>query len=250
VPVDGSDGYHYRTLADYIHLNPVRAHMIQPKKNQSILDYAWSSVAGGWALPPGKRPPWLAATGGLERFELKDTVAGRQHYVQRLDRRAVEEEDKQCGVPAIQEDVDARCSHLRRGWYWGGQAFAEKLQKMTDRLMKERKRTSRAYRRTAEVTAHSEQQAIRWFEDGLKAAGLELEDLGGLKGTDPRKLALAELLWKRTTVTQEWIADRLSMRSAANVSQQLRRFDRQATNAKLPEKLREFLAEAWRVKKG
>jgi len=74
VPVDGSDGYHYRTLADYIHLNPVRARMIQPQKNQSILDYAWSSVAGGWALPPGKRPPWLAATGGLERFEQKDTV--------------------------------------------------------------------------------------------------------------------------------------------------------------------------------
>jgi len=42
-----------------------------------------------------------------------------------------------------------------------------------------------------------------------------------LKGSDPRKLALAELLWKRTTVSQEWIAEKLAMRRAANVSQQL-----------------------------
>jgi hypothetical protein len=32
--------------------------------------------------------------------------------------------------------------------------------------------------------------------------------LAGLKGSDPRKLALAELLWKQTTVSQEWIAGR------------------------------------------
>lgn len=59
VLVDGADTYHYRTLADYIHLNPVRARLVLPRKGQSVLDYPWSSVAGGWALPPGKRPKWL-----------------------------------------------------------------------------------------------------------------------------------------------------------------------------------------------
>jgi hypothetical protein len=34
---------------------------------------------------------------------------------------------------------------------------------------------------------------------------------------------LAELLWSRTTVTQEWLAEKLQMLSAANVSQLLRR---------------------------
>ena len=48
--------------------------------------------------------------------------------------------------------------------------------------------------------AHSEEQARRWLTEGLKAAGLVAKDLPGLKGSDPRKLALAELLWKRTTV--------------------------------------------------
>jgi hypothetical protein len=84
--------------------------------------------------------------------------------------------------------------------------------------MKKRKRSSRAYRRTPQVMAHSEEQARRWLTEGLKAAGLVAKDLPGMKGSDPRKLALAELLWKRTTISQEWIAENLSMRSAANVS--------------------------------
>jgi hypothetical protein len=129
--VDGVDTYHYRTLVDYIHLNPVRARLVVPKKSQSVLGYPWSSVAGGWALPPGKRPKWLAAEGGLMRFDLPDTVAGRRRMVERLDRRAVEEEIKTCGMPVVQEDVDARCSHLRRGWYWGSQEFAGKLRKLS-----------------------------------------------------------------------------------------------------------------------
>ncbi len=50
-------------------------------------------------------------------------------------------------------------------------------------------------------------------------------DLPRMKGSAPQKLALAELLWKPTTVSQEWIAEKLAMRSAANVSQQLRQYD-------------------------
>jgi hypothetical protein len=93
VLVEGADSYRYRTLADYIHLNPVRARLVVPKKGQSVLDYPWSSVAGGWAMPPGKRPQWLAAEEGLIRFDLPDTVAGRRRMAERLDRRAVEEEN-------------------------------------------------------------------------------------------------------------------------------------------------------------
>jgi hypothetical protein len=49
------------------------------------------------------------------------------------------------------------------------------------------------------------------------------------------------LLWRRTTVSQQWIATRLQMRSAANVSQQIRR---QARDAKpLPTKLRRYIRE-------
>jgi hypothetical protein len=67
VLAEGADSYHNRTLADYIHLNPGRARLLVPKKGQSVLDYPWSSVAGAWALPPGKRPKCLAAEQGIIR---------------------------------------------------------------------------------------------------------------------------------------------------------------------------------------
>ena len=61
----------------------------------------------------------LAGDDGLNRFDLPDTVAGRRHLVGRLDRRAVEEDFKKCGMPVVPKELDSRCGHLRRGWYWG-----------------------------------------------------------------------------------------------------------------------------------
>lgn len=47
-----------------------------------------------------------------------------------------------------------------------------------------------------------------------KTAGLDEKDTRAFKGADPRKLVRAELLWKRMTVSREWLAEKLSMRSS------------------------------------
>jgi putative transposase len=78
---------------------------------------------------------------------------------------------------------------------------------------------TQAYRATLLLKSHGDEQAERWSVKGLKTAGLDEKDLRALKGTDPRKLVLAELLWKRTTVSKEWIAEKLRMRSGANLIQ-------------------------------
>jgi hypothetical protein len=52
------------------------------------------------------------------------------------------------------------------------------------------------------------------------------------------KAALAKLLWERTTVSQPWLAKHLHMRSAANVSQVLKRYTQ--VKPPLPE-----MFEAW-----
>jgi hypothetical protein len=54
-----------------------------------------------------------------------------------------------------------------------------------------------------------------------------------------RKTALASLLLERTVARQAWIAERLVMHSAANVSQQVRRH--RMKNPKLPVKLKAYL---------
>ncbi len=243
VVVEGDDGYHYQTLMDYLHLNPVRAGLVRPEAGESVLDYPWSSLAGGYALPPTKRPKWLAVESGLKAFNLADTVAGRRAMVERLDKRARQEAAKSCGVPVVAEVVDARASHLRRGWYWGTPAFGERLRKLASAALKQKAPKSRAYEKNALVQEHGERQAQAWLAQGLKAAGIKAAELESVKGSDARKVLLADLLWRRTVVSQEWLAEKLRMRSAANVSQQMRRLDKKRALGRVPEALKCFLEE-------
>ena len=239
VIVQAEESGYYRALLDYIHLNPVRARIIQPRRGQSVMDFPWSSVAGGYALPGRKRAKWLAADAGLKAFGLADTTLGRRQFVERLDRRAVEEEVDRCGLPVVAQEVDGRLSNLQRGWYWGTQAFAEGLLKIVRTASGRLK--SRTYRSAPERRSHDEMQAENWVQEGLLAAGLSATDVTRLPGSDPQKVALARLVWENTTVPQAWIAERLEMGSAANVSQQLSRGKHASRPRNLPAPLRQFL---------
>ena len=94
------------------------------------------------------------------------------------------------------------------------------------------------------ASLHCSRQALAWLARGLKAGGLKSSSLSKVKGSDPRKVLLADLLWRRTVVSQEWLAEKLEMKSAANVSQQLRRLDIKAEIKKVPEEMKHFLEEA------
>jgi hypothetical protein len=94
------------------------------------------------------------------------------------------------------------------------------------------------------VQEHGERQAQAWLAQGLKAAGIKAAELESVKGADARKVLLADLLWRRTVVSQEWLAEKLRMRSAANVSQQMRRLDKKRALGRVPEALKRFLEQA------
>lgn len=90
--------------------------------------------------------------------------------------------------------------------------------------MRERKRfvtAARARVRKARPVGKGERE--RLLRAGLEAAGLTAKALLASKGSDPRKIAIARVLWRGTIVSMEWIARRLEMKSATNASQQLRR---------------------------
>ena len=90
-------------------------------------------------------------------------------------------------------------SHLRRGWYWGNQGFGEKMAKLAQRLIRGKgKPRSRGYRAEVPVRRHDEREAQRWLEEGLTAAGLRRAELERLPGSDPRKVLIAERLWRET----------------------------------------------------
>ena len=241
VVIEGDSPHYYETLWDYIHLNPCRAGMVDATQGQSILDYPWSSLAGGYALMPHQRAKWLAAEQGLATMRVEDTAEGRKKMIERLDKRASEERERS-GWVTLDAEADKRGSHLRRGWYWGKQAFAEKIMKLGAKALG-RKRQARGYVASPEMLAHGEKKAEELLAQGLRVAGLSCEDLDGCRCTEPRKVLLAALLWKKTTVSQAWIADHLGMKNAANVSRVIHRLDRPILEKKVSEELKQFLSE-------
>ena len=109
-------------------------------------------------------------------------------------------------------------STLRRGWYFGSQAFREKL---LDRLgragLDADRRTRKRYTR-ADLKDHDLMMARHIVAAGLECTGLEPTDLAALRKNDERKALIAHVLMERTSVPQKWIVENLEMGSAPYVS--------------------------------
>lgn len=232
------------TLLDYVHLNPVRAGLVSPKEGDSVLDYPFSSVASGYALAPGKRPPWMRADLGLVQFDWKDTAKNRRAFIERIDERAAAEEIEQSGLTEVKgQTLQAT---LRRGWYWGSETFKEV---MLERI-EHREKTGGGL--PEGPSYQSDEQARDFREHRAEAIIREAVDHFGWKdGTretfvsfprgDLRRVSVAWAIWRRTSVSQQWIAERVGLRSRANVSQQVRKFQ-QRDRREFPLSLRRWMS--------
>jgi hypothetical protein len=136
--------------------------------------------------------------------------------------------------------ADTRTSHLRRGWYWGRQEFAEKLRRLMGAKLRSAKSRAVPADTAKSVTPAGGGAAVL---EGIKAAGLVTKDLEGLPGSDPRKVALGKLVREKTVASCGWLAAKLKMRSAANVSQTLRRTEWKSPMKRLPRTLAEYINE-------
>lgn len=241
IPVQGRSeggGDYLKTLMDYIHLNPVRARLVDAGKGLGLLDYRWSSLAQGYGLLPKKRSKWLCVEEGLRLFDLADTASGRRRYIERLEQRMAKEKAKQCGLPA-EELCKGGQSTLRRGWFWGSQAFEEWLRKKVQETGP--KPEGRALRMTVESKAcYEEEEAEQLVAEGMKRLKLTPAQLKTTPGSDPRKVAIAQVVHERTAVSRQWTAERLAMKSAMNVSQQIRRL--KAGNLKISKEVKQWLS--------
>src|SRR5712675_1609618 len=81
--VDGSGTGYFKTVCDYVHLNPVRARLLKPE--QPLRDYAWSSWPE-YLKSPRRRPGWLRADRLLGEYRIpQDSAAGRRHLETQLE---------------------------------------------------------------------------------------------------------------------------------------------------------------------
>jgi len=207
------------TLIDYIHLNPVRAGLVDGTETD-LLDYPWSSVAHAYRYSPTKRPGWMAVEEGLDLFGEKDTARGRRNYLERLNRWAAEEDRERSGL--IQKEGQSLQSTLRRGWYWGSEEFREKLVSLAGSRVSESK--DRELRSSGLFKSHDENGVNEIIEDAEKHFGIPIEEMARGGYGDLRRVAVACALFRKTTIRQAALAGMLGLKSAANVSQRIKRF--------------------------
>ena len=185
--------------------------------------------AGGPARAPARltASAWQPLERVLGAFNLVKDRRGRKSYLACLEARA-----RDHGGAIDGKAMEA----LRRGWYLGEEGFKDKLLGLLDNTA-EKPRGKNSHAGDA-VRAHYQGEAERIVSNLVEALGLpeSREDLVLLKKSDPRKVVCAALVKRRTTVSNDWIAERLAMGHPASLSQHVNRLRREPKAPKQLEK--------------
>ncbi len=199
IVMDPDDAGRFRTVSDYIHLNPARAGIVLP--SQILGEYRWSSFPALCGSPK-HRPAGLEAARIVCGYGDSDTASGRRRYRQFMEDRARRLRDDPLD--------DEMLKDLRRGWCFASEQFRQELLENFDSLTGHPSPSEKKIRR------HDENEAECLVRRGLDLLGLgELDEIP--KG-DPAKIALAVFVKERTIVTNLWIARRLEMGDPSRVS--------------------------------
>lgn len=207
------DGSYFKIVADYIHLNPVRAGWVGGETGKCLKSWRWSSF-GAYA---GKnRPDWLETGRVLHAFGLSEDNGGGKAYAGYLEARA---KDPQSAV------TDESLNELRRGWYLGEKTFAKKVLDSLSGAV-EPKRKNRSVAGEA-VRAHDQNEAERIAVAALRKIGLPemTSELEGRGKWNEEKALIATLIRKRTGVKNRWVAGRLAMGHEGNVTRAIRKVE-------------------------
>jgi hypothetical protein len=207
VVVNGEgSGEYFRIVADYIHLNPVRSGWVGGSTGKMLKEWGWSSFP---YYGRRKAPDWLETAKVLGAFDLSVEGRGRRAYAGYLDERARDRD-------GALSDESLKC--LRRGWYLGDESFR-------DRVLDALAGGLRPKRRKGSVTgeaarAHDEAEGERVVRLGASELGIpaKRESLGGRGVYRDEKALLAWLLRKLTSVSRDWVAERLAMGHPTSVS--------------------------------
>jgi hypothetical protein len=205
--VDAASPGYFRTVCEYVHLNPVRAKLLTPE--QALRDYVWSSYAE-YLKPPTRRWPWLRVERLLGEMRLpKDSAAGRREFERQMEERR------------RQESGGEEWASIRRGWFFGADELKEEL------LARASERVG-AQHYGAERQESGEVKAEWLVREELAKLGWAEADLAQRRKGDPGKVRIARRLRQLTTMTLAWIAQRLRMGVWTHVSNLLRSTQRTA----------------------
>ena len=198
--VEGGGTGYLKTVCDYVHLNPVRARLLAPE--EKLCRYRWSSYPG-YLVSARQRPHWLRVDRLLGEHGLPgDTKAARQEFAVRMETRRAAELDKEWKT-------------IRRGWCLGSKQFRQAL-------LEEMHERSGPHHGGEERRETEEAWAEQLMAEELKRRRWTVTELAQRRKGDAQKLKLARRLRQETTMTLNWIAQRLSMGTAGSLGNLLR----------------------------
>jgi REP element-mobilizing transposase RayT len=187
--VEGSGDGYLRTVCDYVHLNPIRANLLQPE--QPLQEYQWSSYRE-YLKRPGQRASWLRVDRVLGELGIRrDDGAGRKLFAEAMEERRG-------------KDKPGEWKTVRRGWFLGGPQMREQVLKMMVCGMG-------SHHGGEEKRETDEQKAQRLVLEELQKRGWTEQDLKKRRKTDAVKVKMAARLRRETVMTLDWIARRLQM---------------------------------------
>ncbi len=187
---------------------------------------SWLVVIAGLTLcstitsvkAPSKRRPWVAVARGLENLEFPDTVAGRRRHLEWVE-GCVDWKDPGRAGDALPEGQSLQAT-FRRGWYFGSEAFREKLDKLLNPIMGDLSRERQKGYSGDQIRDHGEQEAKRLIKLAREVLGVA--DWSALAKSDWRKGLVAGLIRNRSLVPNDWVAQRLQMGARNTVSRTIR----------------------------
>ena len=204
--VDGSGNGYLKAVGDYVHLNPMRAGLLAPE--QPLEAYPWSSYPL-YLQEPVQRPAWLRVDRLLGEWGIpKDSPAGRQEFAGRMEAR---------------RHAEGAGEYEPKGWCLGSEAFRQELLAQVSELA-----TPKDAGEEVRQSALAKAQRIAQAE--LDLLGWSPLDLQGHRKGDPQKVRIAARLRRETTMTLEWIVDRLCMGAPTHVASLLQRYHQKEAN--------------------
>lgn len=187
-------------VCHYIHLNPVRAGIVEAGR---LEDYVDSSFAHLW-MPRKRKIFEVVETALIAAGGLKDTPAGRRSYRDYLEWLSGEEQErKKLGF-----------EQMSRGWLKGSKDFRKAvLGDLRDEVS----------RKVVEAEA-GEMREPHWereLQKGLEMLGKTEAELFSARKGSLWKVALARYLRETTLVPNAWLATHLHMGTAKSVSSRI-----------------------------
>ena len=214
IPVDEKDPSYFRTVGEYILLNPISSDLLHSVDNK-LEAYPWSSYP--MFVHANKLPEWLQRKRLFSAFGIPDeSRRSRKRFSTLITDKVTVLLDKESSSMIQEEWIP-----LRRGWFIGSEEFRDELMECAQQVVGGHYRSS--YRNSG-LRKHDEKEAARLLETACKALDVSLVTLWKLRQANPTKQAVAWHIKSNCVIDDAWICQKLEMGSRSNIQRAVRRF--------------------------